>query len=86
MTRREIVDRLECEARRRAQQQAELHRPYWLDDSEDDGDGGPRMFAHVAIYAGLVLVLIALGCRAWGLEDDITAQRTAETVAQMEGR
>lgn len=69
MTRREIVDRLEVEARRRAAIQAELHRP-WLCDSEPDmaevireAQSSSRMLAWVL----LLLICVVVGGACYGI-------------------
>jgi hypothetical protein len=92
MTNREIWDRIEAEARRRAALAQECHRPMWLPDAElghertPEPSGAWRNVAWV-IAAWIVLVaLTGLACRAWGIEDDIAARRTRAVVAQMEGK
>jgi hypothetical protein len=72
MTRREIHERLEMQARRRAAQAMETHRP-WLCDSQPDGleeeDGGPQMLAYALLYCAVVVGLLVLGTWAWSRED-----------------
>ena len=88
MTRREIVDRLECEAKRRAAMQAEIARP-WLCDAEPGinelPDGGPRMLAHALLLCALVVVLVGLACRAWLVEERISERTYCQQLALVQG-
>jgi hypothetical protein len=86
---RELRERLEAQARRRADLARACHRPMWLSDAEpghgeDDGEGWRNVGRVLAL---LVIVACAcLACQAWAWEDDLAAKRTRETVAQMEGK
>jgi hypothetical protein len=87
MNSRELRDRLESQARRRAALAQECHRPMWLSDAEpghEDEEGAWRNVARVIAAVIVLVALTGLACRAWGIEDDIAARRTRAVVAQME--
>lgn len=50
-------------------------------ERDEDHDGGPRMLALVLAYIGVVLLIGALGCRAWAQEADAQQRAYCAQVA-----